>query len=63
MSSGSLQKEVFLNGLNVTMVMSDLENAETMEEFDKFNEEFCKRVRVWRGSILCRLLAEDKGTV
>lgn len=63
MSMGSLQKQVFLNGLNVTMVMSDLESAETMEEFDKLNEEFCKRVRIWRGSILCRLMAEDKETV
>lgn len=63
MSMGSLQKQVFLNGLNVTMVMTDLENVKTMEDFDKLNEEFCRRVRVWRGSILCRLMVEKRETI
>lgn len=53
-----LREDTFNNALSVIAMMTILEHVDSMEEYREVVVEYEKRVRIWRGSILARLVSE-----
>lgn len=53
-----LREDTFNNALSVISMMTILEHVNSMEEYREVVVEYEKRVRIWRGSILARLVSE-----
>lgn len=53
-----LNDEVFMNALYVASAMGTLGKVASIEEYREVVAEYEKRVRIWRGSVLARLVRE-----